>query len=125
MTNEYAMERNDIPKIEKLNNLNKLSTFYADVTKLVKNVKTDHTINRWQCLADVRFEELKKETYSRYNSLYGYLINEVGSSTMDLILNWIIDAGKLPTYDMSSDTIEIATELKRLYKELKSAGILG
>jgi len=58
MTYDYAMERNDYKRIDKLNTLTNVDTFYDDVRKLVKNVHSDHTIKRWQCLADARYDEL-------------------------------------------------------------------
>ena len=56
--NYYVSERNDIKKIEKLNKLNNIKTFYDDVRKLTKNVSSDHSIKHWQSLADVRYNEL-------------------------------------------------------------------
>ena len=59
MTYEYCvMERNDIKKIDKLNKLNNKETFWDDVRKLTKNVTSDHSIHRWQCLAECRYNEL-------------------------------------------------------------------
>lgn len=45
-------------RIDKLNTLTNVNTFYDDVRKITRNVKSDHAIKRWQCLADVRFNEL-------------------------------------------------------------------
>ena len=45
--NYYVSERNDIKKIEKLNKLNNIKTFYDDVRKLTKNVSSDHSIKHW------------------------------------------------------------------------------
>lgn len=59
MDYSYAIEQRDISKIDKLNNLTRLDTFWEEVRKLTKNVKSDHSINRWQCLAEVRYHELK------------------------------------------------------------------
>lgn len=58
MTYGYAFEVNDIKRIDKLNKLTNPDTFYDDVRKLCKNVKSDHAINRWEALADARFSEL-------------------------------------------------------------------
>lgn len=54
----YVMERNDIKKIDKLNKLTNKETFWDDVNKLTKNVTSDYSIHRWQCLAECRFNEL-------------------------------------------------------------------
>lgn len=48
-----------------------------------------------------------------YNELHRYLLSEVGASTMDLIDKWIAGTGKLPTYDMSSEQVELAYRLKK------------
>lgn len=45
-------------RIDKLNALTNINTFYDDVRKITRNVKSDHAIKRWQCLADARFNEL-------------------------------------------------------------------
>lgn len=59
MTSSYfAMEKNDINKIEKLNQLTDKETFWDDVRKMTKKVTSDHSIGRWQCLADCRYNEL-------------------------------------------------------------------
>lgn len=58
MTYEYAIENRDINKIDKLNKLTNINTFWNDVRKLTRNVNSDHGISRWQCLADVRYNEL-------------------------------------------------------------------
>lgn len=51
---------------------------------------------------------------SKYLELYDYLLSEIGSSTMDLVDDWLDGKGKLPTYDMGSDAICVAYELKAL-----------
>ena len=57
--NEWIMEKRDIARITKLNELNNASTFWADVKKLTKNTTSDHALNRWQALAEVRYREIK------------------------------------------------------------------
>ena len=52
---DYAMEVRDYAKIEKLNALTNPETFWDDVRKLTKNVTSDHSIGRWQCLAEARY----------------------------------------------------------------------
>jgi hypothetical protein len=58
MTYKFAFEKRDYARIDKLNKLTNVDTFYDDVRKLVKNVKSDHAIKSWQCLADQRYAEL-------------------------------------------------------------------
>ena len=58
--NEYAMERRDIGRIDKLNKLTDLKTFWGEVKKLTRNTHSDHALNRWQVLAEARYEEFKK-----------------------------------------------------------------
>lgn len=53
-----AMERQDLHKIDKLNRLKDTRTFWNDVRKLTKTVRSDHSIGRWQILAEVRYGEL-------------------------------------------------------------------
>lgn len=57
--NEWIMEKRDIARITKLNKLNNASTFWNDVRKLTRNTTSDHALNRWQVLAEARYEELK------------------------------------------------------------------
>jgi len=54
----YVMEKRDINKIDKLNKLMNIKTFWDDVRKLTKNISSDHAIHRWQCLAEVKYNEL-------------------------------------------------------------------
>lgn len=61
MNYDYAMERNDYKRIDKLNTLNNVETYWNDVRKLVKNVHSDHVIKRWQILAENRYEELNNK----------------------------------------------------------------
>lgn len=58
--NEYVMERRDIGRITKLNKLTNPDTFWEDVRKLTRNTYGDHALNRWQALAEIRYEEIKK-----------------------------------------------------------------
>lgn len=54
-----ALEKRDIEKINKLNKLHNYITFYDDVRKLTRNVHSEHSLHRWQILADMRYEEIK------------------------------------------------------------------
>lgn len=55
---EWSTEIRDNKKIEKLNKLTNPETFWDDCRCLTKNVKSDHGIKRWQCLAEARYMEL-------------------------------------------------------------------
>lgn len=50
----------DVERKAKLATLKNIETFWDDVRELVKNINSDHAIKRWQVLAEVRYEELKK-----------------------------------------------------------------
>ena len=54
----YICERADYAKVKKLNTLHNISTFWDDVRKFTKNVVSDHSISRWQILAEARYGEL-------------------------------------------------------------------
>ena len=45
-----------------MNKLTDINTFWDDVRKLTKNISSDHTIRLWQGLAEIRYEELEKES---------------------------------------------------------------
>lgn len=60
MDYRYAWTRQEMKRIDKLNQLTNIDTFWSDVRRLTKNVNSDHAIKNWQCLAEVRFEELTK-----------------------------------------------------------------
>lgn len=62
MSNERAIEERDYRKIEKLNNLHNASTFWNDVRKLTRRVYSDHSLGRWQSLAEYRYNELLNGT---------------------------------------------------------------
>ena len=59
MDYSWALEKRDINKINKLNALHNKDTFWDDVRKLTKNVASDHSIKRWQILAEARYKELR------------------------------------------------------------------
>lgn len=54
-------ENADIKKIEKLVKLTNPATFWDDVRNLTKNVKSDHSVKRWQILTEIRFGEINAE----------------------------------------------------------------
>ena len=64
-----VMERRDYGRIDKLNRLENPETFWDDVRKYTKNIVSDHVIGRWQCLAEIRYEELETgmEKYIRFS----------------------------------------------------------
>lgn len=64
--NEYVMERRDIGRITKLNTLTDIKTFWGDVKKMTKRLTSDHALSRWQVLAEIRYEELKKNSRARH-----------------------------------------------------------
>ena len=57
----YVMEIRDINKIKKLNTLTDHKTFWREVGKFTRKVTSDHSIGRWQALAEVRYKELVNE----------------------------------------------------------------
>lgn len=63
---EYVMEHADYAKIKKLNQLHNVSTFWDDVSRLTKRVTSDHSIKRWQILAEARYGELMQAKRSFY-----------------------------------------------------------
>lgn len=60
MTYDYLMEMRDLKRIDKLNKLKNPDTFWKDVIKLTRGIHNDHAMDRWQALAEIRYEEIKK-----------------------------------------------------------------
>ena len=58
---EWAFTNRDVNKIEKLNKLTNVDTFWSDVRMLTRQITSDAMIKRWQLLADERFRELNQE----------------------------------------------------------------
>ena len=58
MLESYVMESADYAKIKKLRTLPNMETFWDGVRKFTKNVKSDHSLGRWQILAEARYGEL-------------------------------------------------------------------
>lgn len=54
----YALYTQDYKTIDKLNNLDNKDTFWDDVRKLTKRITSDRSIKRWQCLSELRYEQL-------------------------------------------------------------------
>ena len=64
MNYNFAIEKHDYSRIDKLNKLTNKETFWDDVRRLTRYITSDHAIGRWQCLAENRYKELcinKKE----------------------------------------------------------------
>ena len=61
MKHSFAIEKQDIWRIDKLNAITNIETFWDDVRRYTRYIKSDHSIGRWQCLAEIRYEELKEE----------------------------------------------------------------
>ena len=55
---DCAMEKNDFSKIEKLVALNNPATFWDDVRKYTRSIKSDHSLRRWLILSELRYNEL-------------------------------------------------------------------
>ena len=54
----YVMENADYAKIKKLRTLHNADTFWNDVRRMTARVTSDHSIKRWQILAEARYGEL-------------------------------------------------------------------
>lgn len=61
-----AIEKRDCAKIDKLNSLVDIKTFWDDVGKHTRKITSDHSIARWQCLAEYRYKELS-EIWNKLN----------------------------------------------------------
>ena len=61
MKHSFAIEKQDIGRIDKLNALTNIETFWDDVRRYTRYIKSSHSIGRWQCLAEIRYKELKEE----------------------------------------------------------------
>lgn len=66
MLEDYIIEKRDYSKIKKLRSLHNVETFWDDVKKFTKKVTSDHSIRRWQILAEVRYGELMQARQSFY-----------------------------------------------------------
>jgi hypothetical protein len=65
-----AIEKRDYAKIDKLNDLIHFQTFWDDVGRLTKGITSDHSINRWQCLAEYRYKEISDIWSNLMRKLY-------------------------------------------------------
>lgn len=66
MLEDYVIEKRDYDKIKKLRTLHNKETFYDDVRKFTRNVHSDHSIQRWEILASVRYMKLHQAKCSFY-----------------------------------------------------------
>ena len=60
MNYDKAIGKLDIRRIDKLNKLTNLETFWDDVRFLAKRVRSGEAFIRWQCLAEIREDELRQ-----------------------------------------------------------------
>ena len=59
-------EMSDIAKIDKLMTIKSLENFWQNVKSFTKNVYSDHSIRRWQCLAEMREIQLDLQQNYKY-----------------------------------------------------------
>ena len=71
MRYEWAIEKRDVGKIEKLNKLTNIETFFDDVRNLMRYPMSDHNLHRWECLSDMRYEELETGM-EKYTAFVGW-----------------------------------------------------
>lgn len=126
MNYDYAIERYDYNRIDKLNTIIDLSIYWREVKKLTRNVTSDHAIGRWQCLAEARFEELKKQTLDNYNKISIYLSNELSASYFNNIILMIkMDKiSELPTDKFGNHQLNMIYELNKIHNQLKTVGLI-
>ena len=124
MRTSIAIEKSDISKIEKLNSLHNENTFWDDVRKLTKKVTSDHSIKRWQCLAEIRYEEVKQYTLLSFLAFYAAECGECGSSIMDLVDDYILGEGTMSTfaYEIGSSSKDFISSFPERYKHCKDLG---
>lgn len=67
MLEEYVMEKADYAKIQKLRKLKNINTYWDDVRRLTSSVRSDHSLSRWQILAEARYGELMNARVGFYN----------------------------------------------------------
>lgn len=60
MTYNYAIERRDYARIDKLNTINRSSEVFDSVQKWSRRAGC-HAGGRWQILAEARYDELKEQ----------------------------------------------------------------
>ena len=118
MDYSVAVEKRDINKIDKLNGIVDLAGYWDQVRRLTKDVKSDHGMHRWQCLAELRFNELKDMYIEGYNKMYALLLSEIGEANMDQVMNWINGMGELPK-SMPDRSISHAHTLRMFHRQCK------
>lgn len=64
------IEYHDINRIKKLNTLNNINTFWDDVRKFTRYITSDHSIKRWQILAENRYKELEERRDKDEQNIY-------------------------------------------------------
>lgn len=72
---DCIMENRDVSKVEKLLSLKNPDTFWDDVRRFTRNITSDHAIRRWECLSEIRFDELIMERDGKIE-FGGYTIRE-------------------------------------------------
>ncbi len=61
-------EQRDYAKIDKLMSISSLVDFWNKVRQFTKNVYSDHSIHRWQCLAELREIQLDLQQNYYYDN---------------------------------------------------------
>lgn len=111
-----AIYNSDYRKIEKLNKLNNIDTFWDDVRKLTKKVYSDFSIGRWQCLAETRYDELLA-TQTKQIKNYSYsLYGEDDDISMDIFVTDLNDK-EFSVATISQIGVMTDTELDNLAQE--------
>ena len=78
MLYDWAIEKHDISRIDKLNTLKNPETFNDDIiNKFTKNIRSDHAIRRWECLSEIRQYELENGLENVSHEEYNAYIQKI------------------------------------------------
>lgn len=119
MNYSVAIEKRDIHKIDNLNRITTLSDFWDKVREFTKNVKSEHSLKRWQCLAEIRYKELEQECLASYHKRYEVLLSEVGEHNMHQIMDWFHDKAEFPKSLTDYWIVSHAHTLRMIYWQCK------
>ena len=62
MNYNCALEKRDYARIDKLNALTDINTYWGDVKEITKGVRGDHSLERWGILTGIRYNELVRQS---------------------------------------------------------------
>ena len=119
---DSVIEKSDVKKIDKLKELTDTKGYWDKVRDLTKKVTSDHSIKRWQCLADIRFHQLEALESFKHKS-EPEVVEEASVSTekpKDIVTFYVAESSEFHSFGEFHDDITDLQEAIKIFDRLSA-----